>query len=657
MSSQGARAYFGKLAGVVGVRGTGQGTMNASPYSFRANFGTGMLKAAGQTATAGAMGHRADSFVVCENYNDGNHRIDFFGIASGEQQSDQLQHGRNIATYAAPVTVPKLGIEGLIQRAPMIAILLKQANNLQSWIANGGEEAWQDEDWKELVFTRDILEDGDGPASVLKWTLARIKRLSARAQQQNIKETQEQAARDLRANITVSERMERMEALAQPSDLPARLRAVREKMIRLGIPPTRREPEDHEYDADLPPIVIAEPGAEDRDDEEDNSSAAIEKEMIKFMCDLAEVEELKPDAIYCDQCELDPTCSVDDVNKDWVFPSKLAHHQETFHSLINRCQRFLESCDARSRSESGRYIWKCPWDGKGDTESRASTVGSVVYFSKAYLIRHIITDHTRDEMDPEEYDVMKKLYDEDGGKAFSRRPVGASKGEGSSSKGGGKGGGSGGKGGDKGGGKGGGKDGGKDLDIDKDEDDADDSLTCAQCAEDPSLPDKRRTVRFKNASGKKAHMAAQMHSADKRAVRMLKKDSATHLSKGGMPCPYCYEFDGGNLLDVSLHITHDHEDELDTAVYDVYEQAVAFFVVATPLFLSDEDRSAAMNRISEDIWAHADDDSMGEDEAWYGDDGEGSSGLGDEGSAWGGVEQLRVEARIWDEAGGDMEWE
>ncbi|KAJ7636132.1 hypothetical protein DFH06DRAFT_950634, partial [Mycena polygramma] len=131
--------------------GTGGTTMNTSPYSFRASFATVLLKVAGREVTAGAMAHRASSTTVCENYNDGNRRLDFFGIATGEGQVANLQETRNIAVYAAPVNVPKLDIDGLVERVPMIAILLKQANNLSSWLSRGGEEAWEEKDWKDLL--------------------------------------------------------------------------------------------------------------------------------------------------------------------------------------------------------------------------------------------------------------------------------------------------------------------------------------------------------------------------------------------------------------------------------------------------------------------------------------------------------------------------
>ncbi|KAJ7493632.1 hypothetical protein FB451DRAFT_1020714, partial [Mycena latifolia] len=154
MSSNGARAFFHRCAAKVGIDGTGENTMPAAPYSCRANFATKLKQAKGLETTAMAMAHCAGSHTVSENYDHGNARLDFFGIATDEDLQDNVQSGRNVAVFCAPVDVAPLDMAGLVDREPILAILVKQAQNLQDCLALGGGAG---EDWKGLVVRRLLL--------------------------------------------------------------------------------------------------------------------------------------------------------------------------------------------------------------------------------------------------------------------------------------------------------------------------------------------------------------------------------------------------------------------------------------------------------------------------------------------------------------------
>ncbi|KAJ6483110.1 hypothetical protein C8R45DRAFT_785781, partial [Mycena sanguinolenta] len=112
-------------------------------YSFRSNFATTVKKSAGLDAATKAMGHQAGSNIVSEHYDVGNSRMDFFGIAAGEEIIENIVEDFTPAIYRAQVQVVPLGIAGLVEHQPMIAILLKQAQNLKSYLALGGSNNWQ----------------------------------------------------------------------------------------------------------------------------------------------------------------------------------------------------------------------------------------------------------------------------------------------------------------------------------------------------------------------------------------------------------------------------------------------------------------------------------------------------------------------------------
>ncbi|KAJ6497596.1 hypothetical protein C8R45DRAFT_822477 [Mycena sanguinolenta] len=142
MTSEGARAFLHKTAAAVGIN---EGQARASPYSFRANFATVVKKAAGNDTAAKSMGHRAGSHTVAEIYDVGLSRYDFFGLGSGEEMRDNVQQGRSVAVYAAPVKVKPLEVAELVEQDPSIALLIKEAQNLKECIRTGGEG------WKELL--------------------------------------------------------------------------------------------------------------------------------------------------------------------------------------------------------------------------------------------------------------------------------------------------------------------------------------------------------------------------------------------------------------------------------------------------------------------------------------------------------------------------
>ncbi|KAJ6510667.1 hypothetical protein C8R45DRAFT_814585, partial [Mycena sanguinolenta] len=141
MSSKSARAFLHKTAAAIGMDGDEHG---ASPYSFRTNFATVLKKSEGLDVAAKAMAHRAGSKTICESYDVGNRSLDFFGIATGEGVVANVEAGRTPAIYAAPVEVQPLDLIGLVERTPEIAILLKQAQNLKSYMELGAGDGWQD---------------------------------------------------------------------------------------------------------------------------------------------------------------------------------------------------------------------------------------------------------------------------------------------------------------------------------------------------------------------------------------------------------------------------------------------------------------------------------------------------------------------------------
>ncbi|KAJ7863115.1 hypothetical protein B0H14DRAFT_3862985 [Mycena olivaceomarginata] len=672
MSSGGARAHFHKVAINVGIDGSGETTMGAAPYSFRSGFATTLVKAAGLRVAAGAMGHRAGSTTISESYDDGNRRLDFFGLATGEGNAENLQSGRTAAVYRAPVDVPPLNLAGIVERQPIIAVLLKQAQNLQSCLEHGGGEGWQ-----HLVvsytlsapfqftnlpqYDQNLIEEEDTPVTILKWTLSRIKRLSARTRARYAKEFREDAARRKHSTITAAERRQRAADLEEPSRLTEILKAARLKMIEARLPNigTRDgtdldmdEDEEIDDDVEVPPISVAEPDVGDVDDEgaEDNSPAAVDKEMIGLMTNLVALEETKPDALYCDECREDSTCTPTDIARDWKFQVQLDRHQKTFHSAKNRSRRFLVAAHALGEDpDSGRIIWRCPWCGQEEAEDLDDTLGEVKYFSKAYLIRHIVEDHAEEDVGKEDFAVLQELYDADGGKALSVR-VRKEK---------------------------------PDASLVDGSDDESDGLICDQCRADPSLPDARRVKPFPSMAAKKAHLKAILHQPEARAIRMLKKDcsSGRRVSSDCFPCPYCSNIDVVDLdadhFDILLHVCQhivDYHPDISPDVLDIYEEIVNLAVAVAPSFLSEgavmldvfnnlveypetEDTNWAAKEAAAwggDSWAAKEEAARGGDNALPAE----SQARGDnnwaatKAAAWGGDNALLAESQAW----GDNTW-
>ncbi|KAJ7918306.1 hypothetical protein B0H13DRAFT_1993256 [Mycena leptocephala] len=305
------------------------------------------------------------------------------------------------------------------------------------------------------------------------------------------------------------------------------------------------------------------------------------------MLDLAALAEPVKQAVHCDECRDDPTCTADDIARDWKFPAKRDRHQGSYHTPEKRCKRFLESCGAlRQNPESNRVNWHCPWCGDEHGKDPTSTVGTHIYFAKLYLIRHIIEVHTSAEVDPIEFAIMQTIC---GVSSNAQQSADESM---------------------------------------EDIVPSSDNLFCDECRMDPSLSEQKRGIKFKNVAGKKVHLGAKLHSPEARAIRMIKLDAArTHLPADAIPCPYCKDFERGTLADVCEHIVDDHG-HLDPAVYNIYVQASRLSSVIAPAFIPQGERDAILLRLFEDAYR----------DAWSEDEDEdisrGWDEAGDEGTPW-----------------------
>jgi len=102
--------------------------------------------------------------------------------------------------------------------------------------------------------------------------------------------------------------------------------------------------------------------------------------------------------VLCPECADDPTCSPEDVAKDWKFQ-----------------WRYLQ----QAGSQQSRGDWRCPWCGKENAETVEETVGSKRYSAPSYLIRHVTETH-ENQMSPEDYAIFKEAAAYDGGRSRKR---------------------------------------------------------------------------------------------------------------------------------------------------------------------------------------------------------------------------------------------
>ncbi|KAJ7366869.1 hypothetical protein DFH08DRAFT_948872 [Mycena albidolilacea] len=335
LSDQGARAFFHKLAGNVGIDGAGGMTMSASPYGCRANFGTEMAKAVGLAIAGRAMAHGPKSTALSESYDQGNSRLDFFGIMAGERIEPNVQTGRNIAIYRAPITVTPLGLAELVEKQPLIAILLKQAQNLRSAMLM---EAGDDERWKDLIYDQDILTDDDTIESCLQWTLKRTKALIATTRAQHVTDVRQEASRQMQDNITVAMRRERMAEMEKPSTLAEMLKQARLKCLESDMPIRLGDIEtDDSDDAEIPPMEIYEPSAQE--DEE------AEQPLPQHVVDLARMEFIK----YVLSFGIIPHFASETTKK--------AHMKAKLHNPDARAIRMLKKANASTTFSPDR----CPY--------------------------------------------------------------------------------------------------------------------------------------------------------------------------------------------------------------------------------------------------------------------------------------------------------
>ncbi|KAJ7863114.1 hypothetical protein B0H14DRAFT_3862984 [Mycena olivaceomarginata] len=208
-------------------------------------------------------------------------------------------------------------------------------------------------------------------------------------------------------------------------------------------------------------LFLPDVGDVDDDGAEDNSPAAVDKEMIGLMTNLVALEKTMPDALDCDECREDSTCTPTDIARDW--------------------KRFLVAAHALGEDpDSGRTIWRCPWCGQEEVEDLDDTLGEVQYFSKAYLIRHIVEDHAE-----EDREGAKRCASARGSQTH-----------------------------------------------------------LWLCRANPSLPDLRRFKPFPSMAAKKAHLKAILHQPEARTIRMLKKDCSSGPSRlpGLFPLPHIVDY-------------------------------------------------------------------------------------------------------------------
>ncbi|KAF8135971.1 hypothetical protein K438DRAFT_1997019 [Mycena galopus ATCC 62051] len=257
MSSNGAQMFLHKTAAAIGMDSGGENQCTAAAYSFQTNFGTQFKKAAGKDAAIKAMGHRAGSNTICENYDVGNQSLDFFGIGSGEGE-DSLDSGRNAAVYAVLVDVPGLNLAQLVGLVPMIAIYLKQAQNLQSYMVLGGSDGRE-----QLVYEqeRQNLEDTDTPESIYA----------------------EQAAKDQCKSIMAEEHHKSITVLQQPSTLIKILQQAQDKMLEQGLLRGEMDRDDKDNTELKLSVEVQEPENKQIDKKDEQSITAVQKEAIEMM--------------------------------------------------------------------------------------------------------------------------------------------------------------------------------------------------------------------------------------------------------------------------------------------------------------------------------------------------------------------------------------
>ncbi|KAJ7149376.1 hypothetical protein C8R46DRAFT_1230595 [Mycena filopes] len=513
----------------------------ATLYGMRKYFATRMTLVKGPDAARTGLAHRYNSATLMEVYNQSQASIDFFAVATGEEdRSNREVHGNEAAIFAGRADpLPVLSLEQLCTIEPELAAVLLDANFLDD------ESNATGSDWKTKLVSKLQLESDDTPQTVLAWLSKRAKYLTRQARETEHRRAGKAATANRRAQMTQEQFMAARDRLENPASLQHYLAAQAAKSTagRLNRRNDPAGPGQHTLD------YAVNIGAMDEDDDAEPENIPLAIQAQNMLSDLLALNNLSP--FICDQCWDDETTPEEDRGKDWATAQAFHNHKQRYHEPLPTLQRFLLFLGAVVDDE-----FVCPWCPKMKTPKQ--------WRHRADLVEHIVETHGEEEVNlkymliinaglesTRDKTNMKALRKKDPAAAHAIDTAAAIAKRGTGS-----------------------KPGPKPRAPPTMEE-----LQCPRCLDDDTLPHEDRNKVFSDLDAVRRHTRSDtLHSPQKKALRLLyshgqvlrqkfnyREVQASHF------CPYDCEFESTPKLlwDHILHIhkSHTRITEKDFAIY------------------------------------------------------------------------------------------